>query len=138
MPHTTVTYTRDLVGLGAVNWAEFAPALQSVIVSVADASPQACRTRFVAPQDEWYVAGDRPDTRQAVHVEIALKAGRSAEVRGELARAVLALLRERLAPTPRFTVHLSVEVREMDPVGYASHVEPRVQVADGADVRGVG
>jgi 5-carboxymethyl-2-hydroxymuconate isomerase len=125
MPHTTVTYTRELDGADAIDWAAFAPELQAVIVSVADARPEACRTRYCAADDDWYIAGGTQEVHQAVHIEIALKAGRAAEVKGELSRQVLALLRKHLAPTPAYELHLSVEVRDIDPAGYVSHVEPR-------------
>lgn len=135
MPHTTVTYTNELADAGALDFDAFATDLQSALVSIAAAAPQACRTRLTGPGDRWHIAGGteaalpqslRPGRGpQAVHVEIALKAGRSAEVKGELSQAVLDLVRKHLAPVPAREVHLSVEIRDMDPAGYVSHVEPR-------------
>ncbi|MGW1553715.1 5-carboxymethyl-2-hydroxymuconate Delta-isomerase [Streptomyces sp. NPDC002346] len=120
MPHVTVTYTNS----AAFSEEELAPELQSLIVAISGARLEACRTRFVYPQDEWYIAGGTEKTHQAIHIEIALKVGRSAEVKRALSESVLALVRTHLGPTPQFEVHLSVEVRDIDPDGYVSHIEP--------------
>ncbi|MFB7456824.1 5-carboxymethyl-2-hydroxymuconate Delta-isomerase [Streptomyces sp. NPDC056188] len=124
MPHVTVTYTNSLGDSGVLECDVLGPELHSLIVANSGARPEACRIRFIYPQDDWYIADRTEETHQAVHIEIALKAGRSAEVKRALSESVLALLRTRVGPLPEFEVHFSVEVRDLDPDGYASHIEP--------------
>lgn len=139
MPHVTVTYTNELCENEALDWEVLGPELHSLVVANSGARPEACRIRFVYPQDDWYIAGRTEETHQAVHIEIALKAGRSAEVKRALSESVLALLRTRVGPVPEFEVHFSVEVRDLDPDGYASHIEsagdvPRDAIPQSAQV----
>ncbi|MFF4867076.1 5-carboxymethyl-2-hydroxymuconate Delta-isomerase [Streptomyces sp. NPDC002405] len=139
MPHVTVTYTNELGENEVLDCEVLGPELHSLIVANSGARPEACRIRFIYPQDDWYIAGRTEETHQAVHIEIALKAGRSAEVKRALSESVLALLRTRVGPVPEFEVHFSVEVRDLDPDGYASHIEsagdvPRDAIPQGAQV----
>ncbi|MGW4824864.1 5-carboxymethyl-2-hydroxymuconate Delta-isomerase [Streptomyces sp. NPDC004227] len=139
MPHVTVTYTNELGGNEVLDCEVLGPELHSLIVANSGARPEACRIRFIYPQDDWYIAGRTEETHQAVHIEIALKAGRSAEVKRALSESVLALLRTRVGPVREFEVHFSVEVRDLDPDGYASHIEsagdvPRDAIPQGAQV----
>ncbi|MFE7235939.1 5-carboxymethyl-2-hydroxymuconate Delta-isomerase [Streptomyces sp. NPDC057596] len=139
MPHVTVTYTNELGENEVLDCEVLGPELHSLIVANSGARPEACRIRFIYPQDDWYIAGRTEETHQAVHIEIALKAGRSAEVKRALSESVLALLRTRVGPVPEFEVHFSVEVRDLDPDGYASHIEsagdvPRDATPQGAQV----
>ncbi|MFD4973663.1 5-carboxymethyl-2-hydroxymuconate Delta-isomerase [Streptomyces sp. NPDC058424] len=134
-----MTYTNELGSNEVLDCEVLGPELHSLIVANSGARPEACRIRFVYPQDDWYIAGRTEETHQAVHIEIALKAGRSAEVKRALSESVLALLRTRLGPVPEFEVHFSVEVRDLDPDGYASHIEsagdvPRDAIPQGAQV----
>ncbi|MFJ2564430.1 5-carboxymethyl-2-hydroxymuconate Delta-isomerase [Streptomyces sp. NPDC088770] len=123
MPHVTVTYTNSLGDSGVLEYDVLGPELHALIVANSGARAEACRIRFIYPQDDWYIADRTEETHQAVHIEIALKAGRSAEVKRALSESVLALLRTRVGPLPEFEVHFSVEVRDLDPDGYASHIE---------------
>ncbi|MGW2899377.1 5-carboxymethyl-2-hydroxymuconate Delta-isomerase [Streptomyces sp. NPDC001212] len=132
-----MTYTNELCENEVLECEVLGPELHSLIVANSGARPEACRIRFVYPQDDWYIAGRTEETHQAVHIEIALKAGRSAEAKRALSESVLALLRTRLGPVPEFEVHFSVEVRDLDPDGYASHIEsardvPRDAIPQGA------
>ncbi|MEU3346529.1 isomerase [Streptomyces sp. NPDC006700] len=139
MPHVTVTYTNELGEYEALECEVIGPELHSLIVANSGARPEACRIRFVYPQDDWYIAGRTEDTHQAVHIEIALMPGRSAEVKRALSESVLALLRARVGPFPEFEVHFSVEVRDLDADGYASHIAsagdvPRNAIPQGSEV----
>jgi 5-carboxymethyl-2-hydroxymuconate isomerase len=135
MPNITVLVTDDLTEREAVDFDGLAPELQSTVVAVTGARPEACQVRFVLT-GAWYIADGTEDTHQGMHVEVALKAGRSAEVKRTLSQSVLALVRRHLAPTPEVEVHLSVEVRDIDPDGYASHVEPAQDVPEDAVPQG--
>ncbi|MFF2412579.1 5-carboxymethyl-2-hydroxymuconate Delta-isomerase [Streptomyces sp. NPDC058092] len=109
MPHVTVTYTNELAENEVLDCEVLGPELHSLIVANSGARPEACRIRFIYPQDDWYIAGRTEETHQAVHIEIALKAGRSAEVKRALSESVLALLRTHVGPVPEFEVHFSAE-----------------------------
>ena len=105
MPHVAVTYTNDLAKNEILDWDVLGPELHSLIVANSGARPEACRIRFIYPQDDWYIAGHTEATHQAVHVEIALKAGRSAEVKRALSESVLAFLRTHVGSVLEFEVH---------------------------------
>jgi 5-carboxymethyl-2-hydroxymuconate isomerase len=124
MPYVAVTYTNELGEAEIVDPEVLGPELHSLIVAKSGARPETCRIRFIYTDDGWYIAGRTEETHQAVHIEIALEAGRSADIRRTLSESVLALFRTHLGSFPEFEVHLSVEVRDLDPDGYASHIEP--------------
>ncbi|HEY5837195.1 5-carboxymethyl-2-hydroxymuconate Delta-isomerase [Streptomyces sp.] len=125
MPHTTVEFSSDL---GSVfDTAGFAEDLHPTIASIADASVEGCKTRFLHPgfvdTDYLHIADGSP-RHAMIHVEIALLSGRTTDVKRELGQAVLALVRTHTAPAPAFRIQMSVEIRELDRETYATHVEP--------------
>ena len=121
MPHTTVEYSGTLAE--ALDRPAFGKALHEALVTVAGGRADGCKTRFVRHDDLWI--GDGSPERAMVHVEIALLSGRTAETKLALTTAVLAALREHLAPTPRFEVQLSVDLSDLDREAYVRHEEPR-------------
>lgn len=127
MPNITVTFTPELDQSEPVDWTGFVSKLTACVVSLAGARPEAVRTVISPPEETgWFLGGEAmEDGKRAVHVEIALKAGRGDDTRERLSRAALELVREHLPASRDYDVHISVEVREIDPVGYSSHVEPR-------------
>ncbi|MCX4975106.1 5-carboxymethyl-2-hydroxymuconate Delta-isomerase [Streptomyces sp. NBC_00620] len=105
-------------GLDHVDWNAFALALHPVVVEVAAARIEACKTRVLRTEDE--VVGDVAATGTGgpaiVHVTLALLPGRSDETKAELTEAVLELLHKHIEPTDGVsTVHASAEVRDLDP-----------------------
>ncbi|MFJ9019178.1 5-carboxymethyl-2-hydroxymuconate Delta-isomerase [Streptomyces sp. NPDC102259] len=112
MPQITVERSP---GLDHVDWNAFALALHPVVVEVAAARLEACKTRVLRTEDE--VVGATGSSGPAiVHVTLALLAGRSDETKAELTEAVLDLLRKHVGPTDGVTsVHASAEVRDLDP-----------------------
>ncbi|MET8164629.1 5-carboxymethyl-2-hydroxymuconate Delta-isomerase [Streptomyces sp. NPDC057456] len=116
MPQITVERSP---GLDHVDWNAFALALHPVVVEVAAARLEACKTRVLRTEDE--VVGDVVGATGSsgpaiVHVTLALLAGRSDETKAELTEAVLDLLRKHVGPTDGVTsVHASAEVRDLDP-----------------------
>ncbi|MFH0175414.1 5-carboxymethyl-2-hydroxymuconate Delta-isomerase [Streptomyces cacaoi] len=116
MPQITVERSP---GLDHVDWTAFALALHPVVVEVAAARLEACKTRVLRTEDE--VVGDVPGaTAQGgpaiVHVTLALLAGRSDETKAQLTEAVLDLLRKHVEPADGVSaVHASAEVRDLDP-----------------------
>ncbi|MET8538277.1 hypothetical protein ABZV67_42930 [Streptomyces sp. NPDC005065] len=51
MPHVTVTYTSELGGHDVLDCEVLGPELHSLIVANSGARPEACRIRFIYPQD---------------------------------------------------------------------------------------
>lgn len=104
MPQITVDHSAPLDRRG------FALALHPLVVKTVDTSLDACKTRFREVDET--VVGDGATEDALVHVEIALLPGRTDELKGRLAEAVLALLPEYLeAPDG---VRLSAEVRDLE------------------------
>ncbi|MER7624244.1 isomerase [Streptomyces sp. NPDC126503] len=105
MPQITVDYSAPLDRRG------FALALHPLVVETVDTQLEACKTRFREVEET--VVGDGSTEDAVVHVEIALLAGRTDEVRARLSEAVLGLLPRHLKTTDG--VRLSVEVRDLEP-----------------------
>ncbi|WP_225845090.1 5-carboxymethyl-2-hydroxymuconate Delta-isomerase [Streptomyces sp. HPF1205] len=135
MPHITVRFSDGINSINSINPAdsgegrpllELAAQLQDAVVTIADGRLEGCRVHFPSGEGSaWVIAGEEEGAKQAVHVEIAIKAGRTDEVKARLSQAALDVLRTYLPPAADYETYLSVEVREIDPVGYVSHVEPR-------------
>ena len=121
MPHINVEYSKDLAE--AFDRTAFAKDAHEALVSIAGGRAGGCKTRFTR-LDETYIA-DGADGYAMIHVRIGILSGRSAEVKRELNEAVLASLRKHTAPTPRFEVQLSVELRDLDRETYVRHADPR-------------
>lgn len=113
MPQITIEHSHD-----QVDWSAFALALHPVVVEVAAARLEACKTRVLRTEDE--IVGDVAATGMSgpaiVHITIALLAGRTDETKAKLTEAVLDLLRKHIEPTDGVSaVHASAEVRDLDP-----------------------
>lgn len=110
MPNITVEHSP---ALDHVDWRAFALALHPVIVETAAARIEACKTRTLRTEDE--VVGAEADGHAIVHVTFALLAYRSDETKAKLTEATLELLRKYIEPTDGLALHLSAEVRDLDP-----------------------
>ncbi|MDH6519542.1 5-carboxymethyl-2-hydroxymuconate isomerase [Streptomyces sp. SAI-135] len=110
MPQITVERSPYL---DHVDWEEFALALHQLVVETADAKLEACKTRVLRGEDE--AVGGEKENHAIVNVTLALLAGRSEETKAKLAGAVVELLRKHVGPADGLTVHLSAEVRDLDP-----------------------
>ena len=110
MPNITVERSP---ALDHVDWNGFALALHPVIVETAAARIEACKTRVLRTEDE--VVGADADRHAIVNVSLALLAGRSDETKAKLTEAVLELLRKYVEPVDGLTLHMSAEVRDLDP-----------------------
>ncbi|WP_327670127.1 MULTISPECIES: isomerase [unclassified Streptomyces] len=107
MPQITVDHSADLDD--RLDRAGLAAAVHQAAVDTAAARIPACKTRFRGVGTT--VVGDGPAS--LVHVEIALLAGRTEEAKTALAEAVLAALPAHIKEPAG--VHLSAEVRDLDP-----------------------
>jgi 5-carboxymethyl-2-hydroxymuconate isomerase len=110
MPNITVEFSP---ALDHVDWREFARELHPVVVETAAARLEACKTRTLRTEDE--VVGDDADGHAIVNVTIALLAGRTDETKARLTESALDLLRKYIQPTDGVTLHVSAEVRDLDP-----------------------
>ncbi|MFE0812785.1 5-carboxymethyl-2-hydroxymuconate Delta-isomerase [Streptomyces sp. NPDC058794] len=110
MPQITVERSSRL---DDVDWEEFAVALHPLVVETVAARPQACKTRVLRTEED--VVGAEKEGHAVVNVSIALLAGRSDETKARLTEAVVELLRKHVEPRDGFTLHLSAEVRDLDP-----------------------
>jgi 5-carboxymethyl-2-hydroxymuconate isomerase len=99
--------------LDDVDWDEFALALHPVIVETAGARLEACKTRVLRSEED--VVGGEKQGHAIANVSIALLAGRSDETKAQLTEAVVELLRKYVEPRDGVTLHLSAEIRELDP-----------------------
>ncbi|GGX52968.1 isomerase [Streptomyces minutiscleroticus] len=110
MPQITVDHPVSLTG--AFDRTGFALALHAVVVDLANARIEACKTRFRPTEDN--VVGGDGEGHDIVHVGLALLPGRSEETKARLTEAVLELVRAHVRPAPGRGLHVSAEVRELD------------------------
>ncbi|MFJ8541875.1 5-carboxymethyl-2-hydroxymuconate Delta-isomerase [Streptomyces sp. NPDC093586] len=99
--------------LDDIDWEELAVALHPVVVETAAARLEACKTRVLRGEED--VVGAEKGRHAIVNVSIALLAGRSDETKARLTEAVVELLRKHVEPRDGVTLHLSAEVRDLDP-----------------------
>ncbi|MFJ4873351.1 5-carboxymethyl-2-hydroxymuconate Delta-isomerase [Streptomyces sp. NPDC088757] len=109
MPQILVTRA----GRDDVDWEGFASALNQLVVEKAAARLEACKTQVVRAEDA-AVSAD-VDGHGLVHVTIGLLAGRTDETKAELTEAVVDLLRKFAGPEDGYRMHVSAEVRDLDP-----------------------
>ncbi|GAB3665796.1 5-carboxymethyl-2-hydroxymuconate Delta-isomerase [Streptomyces sparsus] len=126
MPHLTVDYSAPLAD--SLDHQAFAAELHAVVVATAGATTAGCKTRF--RQIEHCVIADGSDASRLtdmVHIEVALLAGRTREVKARLADAVLELTTRLLTPAAGRRLDASVHVTDLDRDAYRS-----AQVGEGA------
>ncbi|WP_333739094.1 5-carboxymethyl-2-hydroxymuconate Delta-isomerase [Streptomyces sp. IBSBF 2806] len=114
MPQITVEVSS---GLDHVDWRGFALELHPVVVETAAAQLQACKTRVLRTEADVVgaVAADGDAGPAIVNLTIALLAGRTDETKARLAESALELLRKHIAPVDGVSLHVSAEVRDLDP-----------------------
>jgi len=110
MPNITVEFSS---ALDHVDWSGFARELHPVIVETAAARLEACKTRTLRTEDD--VVGAGGEGHAIVNVSIAMLAGRTDETKARLTEATLELLRKYLEPSDGRALHVSAEVRDLDP-----------------------
>ncbi|MYV70245.1 isomerase [Streptomyces sp. SID2131] len=109
MPQILVTRT----GRDDVDWEGFASALNQVVVEKAAAGLEECKTQVV--RGEEVAVGADVEGHGLVYVTIGLLAGRTDEAKAELTEAVVDLLRKFAGPEDGYRMHVSAEVRDLDP-----------------------
>jgi 5-carboxymethyl-2-hydroxymuconate isomerase len=111
MPQITVDYSERLAE--GFDRPGFARALHTAVVDIAAAKSPACKTQFRRTEDT--TVGPDSEGHAVVHVHIGLLAGRTEETKARLTEAVLELLRQYVEPAGGLALHVSAEVRELDP-----------------------
>ncbi|MFI8004546.1 5-carboxymethyl-2-hydroxymuconate Delta-isomerase [Streptomyces sp. NPDC086010] len=111
MPQITVDYSAELDD--GFDRRGFALALHPTVAETVTTKIPSCKTRFRRVEES--VVGDSPAGDAIVHVEVALLAGRTPEVKEQLAEAILDLLARHLKPADGLVVHTSAETRDLDP-----------------------
>ncbi|MFJ6460796.1 5-carboxymethyl-2-hydroxymuconate Delta-isomerase [Streptomyces sp. NPDC091387] len=111
MPQITVDYSAELDE--TFDFQGFAGALHPLIAETVSTKIAACKTRF--RQVAGTAVADAPDGEAIAHIEIAMLAGRTPELKARLAESVLELLAGHIRPTDGLTLHLSAETRDLDP-----------------------
>ncbi|MER7110652.1 5-carboxymethyl-2-hydroxymuconate Delta-isomerase [Streptomyces sp. NPDC000229] len=111
MPQITVDYSASLDE--DFDRRGFALALHPLVVETVDARLAACKTRTRKVADT--VIGDSAADDALVHVGIDLLAGRSDEAKAHLTEAVIALVPRHIKPVEGRVLHISAEVRDLDP-----------------------
>ncbi|MEU7579190.1 isomerase [Streptomyces sp. NPDC041068] len=110
MPQITVDYSERLAD--AFDRKGFALALHPLLVDLADATPTACKTRFVRTEET--VVGEGAGDDGVVHVMIGLLPGRSDETKAQVTTAALDLVRQYVKAADGLTLHASAEIRDLD------------------------
>ncbi|MFE5729571.1 5-carboxymethyl-2-hydroxymuconate Delta-isomerase [Streptomyces sp. NPDC056528] len=110
MPQILVTRT----GRDYVDWEGFASALNQLVAEKAAAPLETCKTQVVRGEDV-AVGADIEGRDLMVDVAIGLLAGRTDETKAELTEAVVDLLRKFIGPEDGYRMHVSAEVRDLDP-----------------------
>ncbi|MGW0532896.1 5-carboxymethyl-2-hydroxymuconate Delta-isomerase [Streptomyces sp. NPDC003032] len=110
MPQITVDYSERLAE--DFDRRGFALALHPLLVDVADAEADACKTRFVRTEDS--VVGGGTGDDGIVHVMIGLLPGRSARTKARVTEGTLDLVRQYVKPVGGLVLHASAEIRDLD------------------------
>ncbi|MFC8915942.1 5-carboxymethyl-2-hydroxymuconate Delta-isomerase [Streptomyces sp. NPDC047821] len=111
MPQITVDYSASLDE--DFDRRGFALALHPLVVETVDARLPACKTRTRRVEDT--VIGDGAADDALVHVGIDLLAGRADEAKARLTEAVVGLVPRFVKPAGGRVLHVSAEVRDLDP-----------------------
>ncbi|GAB2838364.1 5-carboxymethyl-2-hydroxymuconate Delta-isomerase [Lentzea nigeriaca] len=109
MPQITVEYSAELSG--AFDRQAFAVALHRTLSPLVSSDVAAFKTRF--RQIEESVIGDGSPGAM-IHVRIGLLSGRTAELKQEVGRVSIGLVREHLKPVEGLPTQLTLEVHDMD------------------------
>ncbi|MFE0175864.1 5-carboxymethyl-2-hydroxymuconate Delta-isomerase [Streptomyces sp. NPDC059002] len=110
MPQITVDYSEQLAD--AFDRKGFALALHPLLVDVAGATTDSCKTRFV--RTEGSLVGDGAGRDGIVHVMIGLLPGRSPQTKARVTEGALDLVRQYVKPAEGLTLHASAEIRDLD------------------------
>ena|SRR5689334_16419343 len=109
MPQITVEYSADLGE--AFDRRAFALALHRTLSPMVSSDVAAFKTRFRHIEES--VIGDGSPAAM-IHVRVGLLSGRPAELKQEVGRVALGLVREHLKPVEGLPTQLTLEVHDLD------------------------
>lgn len=117
MPHLTVEYTSNLIGLDV---RQVLATLNAALAESGHFDSPDIKSRAVRLDD--ILIGDGTDFGAYVHVTLRLMEGRAAELKARLGAKLLAELRKFLRNDRPYPVQLTVEICELDRSSYAKVV----------------
>jgi 5-carboxymethyl-2-hydroxymuconate isomerase len=117
MPHLTVEYTSNLIGLDV---RQVLATLNAALAESGHFDSPDIKSRAVRLDD--ILIGDGTDFGAYVHVTLRLMEGRAAEIKARLGARLLAELRKFLRNDRPYPVQLTVEICELDRSSYAKVV----------------
>jgi 5-carboxymethyl-2-hydroxymuconate isomerase len=119
MPHLTLEYTNNLCPTAGFN--ELFAQLHRVLAEVGGIPLANCKSRAIR-LDDYFVGGG--GARQAfVHLTIRFLAGRSTELKRQLGRQSLSVLRQHFPPSAELDLQLTVEIQEIERSTYCKFPE---------------
>jgi len=125
MPHITVECTANLQP--AQGWPTLFALVHAVLADVGGIKRQNCKSRAVT-RHEFFV-GDGSTAAAFVHADVRFLEGRPVELKGEIGRRLLALLRDHFTAPPGVEdFQLTVELRDIERAMYFKIPESSLQV----------
>jgi len=119
MPHVVLEYTGNLRPVAT--FGELFAQLHHVLAEVGGISPGNFKSRAIRLDD--YFVGEGGDRQAFVHLTIHLFAGRSTELKQQLGRQSLAVLRQHFPPSGELDLQLTVEIQEIERATYCKFPE---------------
>lgn len=111
MPHITVEYTANL--RPTEDWPKLFAQVHAVLADVGGIKRRNCKSRSVALHD--FLVGDGSATAAFVHADVRFLEGRPTELKREIGRRIVHLLREQFpAPPGVRDLQLTVELRDIE------------------------
>ena len=115
MPHLVLEYT-DNIGI-AIQLTDLFGQLHEAISQTGGIAIENCKSRAYKLQNYWTGPGE-PDNA-FVHLEIQVLEGKTLELKQELGRRCLGLLRSHFAGVPaNLDLQITIEIRDMPPEFY--------------------
>lgn len=110
MPHITLEYTSNINQ--EIRTSELFGLLYELVSNVGDVAIENCKGRVIERED--YHIGSGGEQKAFVHLCIRMLAGRSNELKSELGRETLKLLKEHFAPaTSAMDLQITVEIQDI-------------------------
>lgn len=120
MPHLTIEYTKNLTPTHPFDG--LFGRLHAVLTELGGIKPVNCKSRAVKV-DQYYVGVGAADSA-FVHADVRFLEGRSAVVKQDIGRAILAVLRENFPPPANVRdLQITVEVRDIQRSMYFKYPE---------------
>lgn len=121
MPHCVFHVSEKLYD--DVNWTTLLPAFNQILCQQDSGfKTAATKGRAIRLNSSCIGTTDAPVNREYVHIDIAILAGRSPELRASITNTLADWTFEYLKTTTRFPTEVSINITELDPTIYAKRV----------------